>query len=372
MKHVWFLFAGLALLVACGGNAATGTPATAGTTTADAAWACGDRTKLAKELHLFSWADYWPTEDDDNLLADFEQACGVKVTLDTFPSNEELAARIRAGNAGYDIIVPSDYMVDILRTEGRLLRLDKTLLTNYANLDPNQLGLPFDPTNEYSLPFLYGMTGIAYDQTKVSPAPESWAALFDPALLAPFRNRASMLDDEREGVGAALVWRGFGPNTTDTAALDGAKAALLAQKPLLARYDSQNVAQGLASGEIVLAHAWNGEAAAARSENPNIRWILPSEGGIIWQDNLAIPADAPQPYTAHVFLNNVLSGPVAARIADFTLFSTPNTAAAPLIDPAVSALAFPPTAAMRQRLSYIERGSDPALYADVWTQVKGQ
>ncbi|HEX6289447.1 MAG TPA: extracellular solute-binding protein [Herpetosiphonaceae bacterium] len=333
---------------------------------------CGDKSKLGTTLHIFSWADYWPVEDDNNLLADFQAACGVEVTLDTFPSNEDLAAKIRAGNSGYDIIVPSDYMVGILAEEGRLLKLDKSLIPNIANLDQNQMGLYYDPNNDYSLPYQYGMTGIAFNSKEVTPAPDSWAALFDPAQLKPYENKVSMLDDERESVGAALKYQGYSYNAIDPQELAKAKEVLLAQKPLLARYDSENVAAGLTSGEIVMAHAWNGAAALARSENPDIQWIVPKEGGVIWQDNLAIPADAPEPYTAHVFINNVLDGKIGARITDFTYYLTPNKAAEPLVSEDVRQLQFYPDDEMRKRLEYIERKGDPALYSDIWTEIKGQ
>jgi spermidine/putrescine transport system substrate-binding protein len=333
---------------------------------------CGDTSKLGQTLHIFSWADYWPVDDDNNLLADFQAACGVEVTLDTFPSNEDLAAKIRAGNSGYDIIIPSDYMVDILIKEGRLLKLDKTQIPNIANLDQNQIGLYYDPNNDYSLPYQYGMTGIAFNSTEVNPAPDSWAALFDLEKLKPYENKVSMLDDEREGVGAALKYQGHSYNSTNVDELAKAKELLLAQKPLLARYDSENVSSGLTSGEIVMAHAWNGAAALARSENADIQWIVPKEGGVIWQDNLAIPADAPEPYTAHVFINNVLDGKIGARITEFTYYLTPNKAAEALVSEDVRTLQFYPDDEMRKRLEYIERKGDPALYSDVWTEVKGQ
>lgn len=333
---------------------------------------CGDTSRLGDELHIFSWADYWPVEDDDNLLQEFQDACGVEVTLDTFPSNEDMAARIRAGNSGYDIIVPSDYMVGILALEGRLLKLDKAQLPNMANLDPNQMGLYYDPNNDYSIPYQYGMTGIAYNKAEVNPAPDSWAAIFEPAQLEPYQNKVSMLDDEREAIGAALVYRGNSYNNDDPAQLEEAKALLLAQKPLLARYDSENVSSGLASGEIVMAQAWNGAAALARAENPDIEWIVPKEGGVLWQDNLAIPADAPEPYTAHVFINNVLDGKIGARITDYTYYLTPNKAAEPLVSEEVRQLQYYPDDAMRKQLEYIERKTDPALFSDIWTEVKGQ
>ncbi len=402
------LFVGVLLLAACGapaanqtassspsavGSASPSSPASAGTSpsastapsmaastsnetttgaaaggTATGEWNCGDQSRLEDELNIFTWADYWP----DDLIAEFEEACGVAVTLSTYPSNEDLAARIRAGNSGYDLILPSDYMVDILAREGRLLPLDKAQLPNIANLDPNQLDPYYDPGNRYSVPFQYGVTGIAYNSAEVTTPPTSWAALFDPAQLEPYQNSASMLDDEREALGAALKYRGNSVNSTDATQLSEAEALLAAQKPLLARYDSENVSAGLASGEIVLAHAWNGAASTAKEENPDIEWVLPEEGGVIWVDTMAIPNDAPHPYAAHVLINNVLDGVISARITDFSYYPAPNVAAEPLISQEVRALLFLPSEADQQRLEYIQRQSDPALYGDIWTRIKSQ
>ncbi len=356
-------------------STAPSTSAPAETTTSAAAggtatgeWNCGDASRLEDELNIFTWSDYWP----DDLIAEFEDACGVAVTLSTYPSNEDLAARIRAGNSGYDLILPSDYMVDILAREGRLLELDKAQLPNIANLDPAQLDPYYDPGNRYSVPFQYGVTGIAYNSAEVTTPPTSWAALFDPAQLEPYQNSVSMLDDEREAIGAALKYRGNSVNSTDAAQLSEAEEVLAAQKPLLARYDSENQAAGLASGEIVLAHAWNGAASVAKEENPDIEWVLPEEGGVIWVDTMAIPNDAPHPYAAHVLINNVLDGVLSARITDFSYYPAPNVAAEPLISQEVRDLLFLPTAADQQRLEYIQRQSDPALYGDIWTRIKSQ
>ena len=329
---------------------------------------CGDKSKLGSSLAIFSWADYWPEE----LLDEFEAACGVHVTVDTFPSNEDLAARLRSGNSGYDIVVPSDYMVQTLVAEDRLLKLDTSLLPNMKNLDPAQMSLFYDPNNEYSIPYQYGTTGIAYLASEVDPAPDSWAALFDPAQLEGKSGRISMFDDEREAIGAALKWRGHSVNSTDAAQLEEAKQALIAQKPFVARYNSESYQNGLAGGELLLAQAWNGNASLGKEENDDISYVIPSEGSVIWQDTLAIPSDAPNQYAAHIFIDNVLSAEIGAQISNFTYYLTPNKAAEPLIDPAVKELLFFPTPEERERLEYIERSGDPALYADIWTAVKAE
>jgi len=384
MKRTITISALLLVLAACGqsANQADGAATSPSATSAAEAGAseaaqgegvagsinCGDKSRLGTSLAIFSWADYWPEE----LLADFEAACGVRVTVDTFPSNEDLAARLRGGNSGYDIVVPSDYMVQTLAAENRLLKLDKSLLPNIKNLDPAQMGLYYDTDNEYSIPYQYGTTGIAYNAAEVEPAPDSWAALFDPAQLEGKSGRISMFDDERESVGAALKWRGYSVNSTDAAQLEEAKQALIAQKPFVARYDSESYQNGLASGELLLAQAWNGNTSLGKEENADIAFVIPKEGSVIWQDNLSIPADAPNQYAAHMFIDNVLSPEIGAQITNFTYYLTPNKAAEPLIDPAVKELLFYPTPEERERLEYIERSGDPALYADIWTAVKAE
>lgn len=363
---------------AYGEGGTTGSPGTDTTATATAGGSstgefdCGDPSRLDDELNLFTWADYWPEESENDVIGDFEEACGVEVTLTTYPSNEELAAKLRAGNSGYDLIVPSDYMVDTLAQEGRLLKLDKAQLPNMANLDPAQMGLYYDPNNDYSVPFQYGMTGIGYNSAELESPPESWAALFEPAQFEAYAQQFSMLDDEREVIGAALKYRGFSVNSTDPAELEQARQVLEQQKCSLSSYDSESYTQGLAAGEILMAHAWNGNTSLARSENPDIDWIVPSEGGVIWQDNLAIPADAPHPYTAHVFINNVLDGQIGARITNFTYYLTPNAASEPLLDAEVKELQYYPTPELRERLEYIERKGDPRLYSDIWTQIQAK
>lgn len=354
-----------------GGTASDSATATTGAGgTSSGTFNCGDTAQLDQELNIFTWADYWPEEDDNDVISDFEEACGVEVTLTTFASNEELAAKLRAGNSGYDIVLPSDYMVDTLVRENRLLKLDKSALPNIANLDPAQMGLYYDQSNDYSIPFQYGMTGIGYNTAEITTPPDSWAALFEPSQFEAYAQSFSMLDDERETIGAALKYKGYSVNSTDPAQLAEAKQVLEQQKCSLSSYDSESYTQGLASGEIVMAHAWNGNTSLAKEENTDIDWFVPKEGGVIWQDNLAIPADAPHPYTAHVFINNVLDGQIGARITDYTYYLTPNKASEPLIDEAVRELQFYPDDAMRERLEYIERQGDPRIYSDIWTELQ--
>lgn len=375
------------LLAACGEGAATTAPTanTAAPTTAPAAEATTapaaeattapaggavDKSKLSPELRVFAWGEYIP----EDVPALFEAEYGVKVTVDTYSSNEEMAAKIRAGNSGYDVIQPSDYMVALLAEGGYLAEIDRANIPNFANLNPENLGLYYDPENTFSVPYLWGTTGIAYDTTQVTPAPDSWAALFDPAQVEKYKGRVSMLNDEREAIGAALRFVGKDINSTDPADLELAKQALLAQKPLLAKYNSDNVYQDLASGEVVLAQSWSGYTGLAMIDNPNIAWVIPKEGGVIWQDNLSIVKGSPNQYTAEVFIDFLLRPDIGASAADFTSFLSPNTKAEPLVSPELQELykVLKPDAATLARLEWLRKGDNATLYSDIWAAVKSQ
>lgn len=336
-----------------------------------------DRSRLDTELFLYNWGDYI----DEDILTDFETEYGVTVNLESYDTNEDMLAKIRPGNSGYDVIVPSDYAVDILIKEGLVAKLDKANLPNISNLDPNYMNLYYDPGNEYSVPYFVGLTGIAYNKKVVTTPPDSWAVLFDPAQLEPYSGKASMLDDEREAIGAALVYMGLSINDTDPANLAKAEEMLKAQKPLLAAYNSSDFNRKLASEEVVLAQAWNGGAGQAYTGlddfpgNPDIGFVIPKEGGTIWQDNMMIVGDTTRKYTAEVFLNYMLDPTVAAKNADYVLYGTPNLEAAKLIAPETQAVydaGFgPPDAEQVKRLQWIKRSdADNTIFSDVWTRVK--
>jgi spermidine/putrescine transport system substrate-binding protein len=380
----------LTILAACGQQAAS-PPPTAPAATADSsggaaatapaageAAAAVDRARLSEELYFYNWSDYV----DPTLLEEFEQEYGVRVIVDTYDSNEDMIAKVRAGNSGYDIVVPSDYAVQIMAAEGLALPLDKALLPNMTHLDPELMNKYFDQGNQVSLPYLLGLTGIAYNTDAFPNGVDSWAALFDPAQVEPHKGKFSMLDDERETPGAALKYLGKSLNDTDPAALKEAEGLLLAQKPFLAAYNSADVNRKLASGEYVIAHAWSGTAMQARnglgdefSGNPKINFVIPKEGGTIWMDNFTILKDSPHAYTAHVFIDFMLRPENAARNAEYVGYITPVKDAVPLLSENVRTLyeaGYAPTEENIDRLEWIERNDKTTVFTDLWTVVKGE
>lgn len=328
----------------------------------------GGKPAPARELHVYNWSAYI----DPQIYKDFEAEFGIRVVEDTFASNEELLAKLQAGATGYDVIVPSDYMVNIMRQQGLLAELDHSKIPNLSNIDPQFADPPYDTGMRHCVPYQWGTTGIGYNAEIFPEPPDSWAYLFDPNLVAPYSRRFTMLNDAREVVGAALKYLGYSLNTTNEAELLAARDLLIRQKPWVYAYDSEQYRALLPAGEIVLAQGYSGDVFMVAAEDERIRYAIPREGTSIWMDNLCIPASAPNKEAAHQFINYLLRPDVGARISNYTRYASPNAAArahiAPelLADPAV----YPPPEVMA-RLEWIrDVGEATLLYERIWTEIK--
>ena len=333
---------------------------------ASATGRCGDPERLGDSINFLNWADYI----DQAVLDMFEEECGVSVTMDTHLANEEAIAKVAAGNSGYSLVILTDYGVKILISQGLLAELDVSEIPNAANLDPAQMDTHYDPGDVYSLPYQYSTTGFAYDATAFDTPPTSWSVIFDEN---PLCGQSSLLADEREAVGAALAYLGYGFNATDPAAHDEALDLILEARDCVAGFDSANYIGNLASGELLAAQSWGFAAGIAYLDNPNIRYIIPDEGGIIWQDAMVVPADAPDPYTAHVLINYMLEPDIGALITEFTIGYTPNVAVRPLLSDGyyevINGAGLELTDEIRKRLTWAEREEAHAIFAETWAEV---
>jgi spermidine/putrescine transport system substrate-binding protein len=341
-----------ALLVACGGGDKAG------------------EQELTEELHIYNWSEYI----DPEIYADFEEEFGVKVIEDTFSSNEDLLAKLQAGATGYDLIVPSDYMVAIMIELDLLAELNYDNIPNFGNISDIFRDPPYDPGNKYSVPYQWGTTGIGYDLDVFEEAPDSWAYLFDPEMAAPYAGQMSMLNDSRETIGAALKYLGYSINSTDEQELEEAKQLLIQQKAWVSTYDSDGFEDLLAAGETVIAHGWSGDFFAAAEEAEQVWYVIPSEGGVIWTDNLAIPKSAPSQYTAEAFINYLLRPEVGAKITNYTWYGSPNKASEEFIDPEIleEPAIYPPEEVM-DKLEFIrDVGEATTLYDRIWTEIKSE
>ena len=325
---------------------------------------------LAEELHVYNWSEYI----DPEIYDEFEQEFGVRVIEDTFSSNEDLLAKLQAGATGYDIIVPSDYMVTIMRELELLAELDYENIPNFENIDPKFLDPPYDPGNTYCVPYQWGTSGIGYDSEVFDEAPDSWAYLFDPEMAGPYANKMSMLNDTREAFAAALKYLGYSLNTTEQQELEEAKQLLIEQKEWVSTYDSEGFEDLLAAGETMLAHGWSGDFFAAAEEAEQIWYVIPEEGGVIWTDNLCIPDSAPEKYTAEVFIDYLLRPEVGAKITNYTWYGSPNQASEEYIDAEIleEPAIYPPPEVM-EKLEFIrDVGETTAVYERMWTEIKTQ
>jgi spermidine/putrescine transport system permease protein len=314
-------------------------------------------------LNLYIWSNYIAPET----IQKFEARLGVRVNVDLYDTNEALLAKIQGGNVAYDLLVPSNYPIQILLSQDALLPLDHSALPNLRNADPALLDRDYDRGNRYSVPYFWGTCGIAFRKSKVGRV-DSWGELWNPR----YTGRVLMLDDSRETIGAALKWKGRSYNTVDPGPLDEAKRLLILQKPLVRTYDSGNFHDVLLSGDVWIAQGWNGQFAKVMAHEPDIDYVIPREGGSLFIDSLVIPRTAPNPALAHAFIDFTLEPEIAAEICRTMRYSSPNRAALPLLPPEVrgNPAIFPPQEVMA-RLELIEDLKEATvLYDRIWTEVK--
>ncbi len=294
-----------------------------------------------KVLHVFNWSDYIA----EDTVPNFEKQTGIKVTYDVFDSNDVLETRLLAGNSGFDVVVPSASFLERQIKAGVFQKIDKSQIPNLKNMDPdimNRVGL-HDPNNEYSVPYLWGTTGIGYNEDKIKKIlgearPDSWNYIFDPKLAAKFKDCGiSLLDAPDEILKTVLAWMGRDPNSQKEEDLKAAEAKLMPIRPFVRKIHSSQYIDDLANGDLCIAVGWSGDILQARDradeagQGVKIKYAIPKEGTIVWFDMLAIPADAKHPKNAHAFINYLMEPQVAANNSNFVNYANGNAASLPMV-----------------------------------------
>ena len=323
------------------------------------------------DITLYNWTEYM----DPALLKKFSKQYDVKVTEDFYPSNEELLARIQGGAKGYDVIVPSDYMVSIMIKEGLLVKLSPEAVPNSKNIAEDFSAPPYDPELAYSMPFQFGTTGLGVNlEAMPDDFPRSWSLIFDPEVSEQFSGRISLLDDPRETIGAALKYMGYGLNETDDAKLQEAADLVRDASTRLAAFTSDQYSDFLVGGETDIAHGFSGTFQYAYVEQENFEqweYFVPEEGGTIWTDNMAVLADSEHPCSSQTFINFILDGRNGAQLSNWTYYESPNGAAQKGIDKEVTDLA-KIDQAIKEKLEFIEdTGDDEIKFNDLFNRSKG-
>jgi putrescine transport system substrate-binding protein len=293
-------------------------------------------------VRIYNWSDYIGTDT----LAEFESTTGIKTKYDVFDSNETLEGKLLAGHTGYDVVVPSNHFLGKQIKAGAFQKLDKSQLPNYKNLDPELLKRleKNDPGNQYAVPYLWGTNGIGYNVDKVKAALgvdtiDSWAVLFEPENIKKLQKcGVAFLDSADEMMPAVLNYMGLNPNSTNEADYKKAEEKLLKVRPYVTYFNSSKYISDLANGEICVAAGFSGDVFQAKSraeeagKGVNIAYAIPKEGGNLWFDMLAIPADAPDVKAAHAFINYILKPEVIAKVSDEVGYANPNPASGELMD----------------------------------------
>lgn len=318
----------------------------------------------AQELHIFAWSDELPVE----VIEDFHGETGIKVTVDTFDSNESLIAKLEAGASGYDVVNPSQYAVPILTEGGQLQEIDHSKLKNYNEISQVFQEVSFDPGNKTSIPYLFGTTGFAYNDTCVKEEITSWKALWDPQ----YSGRVYMLDNMLAAYIAGLQVNGFRANTTNPDEIAKATESLIEQKTTLGGYNSTNFAELVSSGEACIVESWSGSVISAMNDNPNVHYVLPDEGGTMWIDSYSITKDAENIDEAYKFLDYILRPEVAAKVTELTSVATVVEASRELLpdDVANNQAIFPPEERLAKADFIVFLGDAMKYYEEGWTQVK--
>ena len=319
-----------------------------------------------RRVNLYIWSSYLGPDT----LRKFTERTGIQVDYDLYDSNETVRTKLAAGNAEYDVVVPSDYMVEILAKNGWLAPLERAKLPHLKEVDPQYFGLPFDPEGKWSAPFIAGTTGIGYRKDKITKPVDTWKVLWDKE----YANKILMLDDTRECFGAALKSLGYSLDSTDPAQIKAARDLLMEQKPLVKEYNSSHFQDLLISGEAWLAHGFNGQIAKAAREYPNIGYAIPKEGCTRSLDNLCIPAHAPHKDEAHQLIDYLLDPKVAAELCMYTNYTTASRGARALILPEVlnNPSVFPPEEALIKCEYVRDLGKTMSLYDQYWTELKAK
>lgn len=283
----------------------------------------GCRGEEEETINVYNWGDYI----DREVLELFEEEYGIKVKYDTFATNEDLYVKIKQASNNYDVIIPSDYMIERMIREDLLTTIDMDSITNYDKIDDVFKNLEYDPNNEYSVPYMWGTLGILYNTTMVDEEVNSWDILWDEK----YEGQILMLDSQRDTIAVALKKLGYSMNTRNLQELEEAKEALIQQKPLVYAYLGDNIKSAMINEEGALAVVWAGDAVTMIEENPNLQYVIPDEGTNLFFDAMVIPKSTTNKEGAQKFIDFMSRPEISAKNAEYIGYSVPISEAVELL-----------------------------------------
>ncbi|MBX7280030.1 ABC transporter substrate-binding protein [Clostridium chauvoei] len=317
-------------------------------------------------INVFNCGDYI----NPDLIGKFEAETGIKVIYDTYDTNEIMYQKVKTSPGTYDLVFPSDYMVEKMIKEDMAEKIDYNNVPNYINIGNDYKNLSYDPTNEYSIPYMWGTIGIIYDADKVKGEITSWNDLWD----SDYKDEIFMFDSIRDTLAIALIKLGYSQNSVDPYEIDKASEELIKQKPLVQSYVVDEVKDKMINGEAALATVWSGDAVYIQEEAPdlNLKYIVPKEGSNKWFDTMVIPKDAPNKSGAEAFINFLLDPENARDNVEYIGYATPNIAAYALLDEETQKdpTVYPPKEVLDKCEIFKDLGNKLKIYDDAWLKVK--
>lgn len=275
-------------------------------------------------LNVYNWGEYISDGEDGalNIVKEFENLTGIDVSYTTYDSNESMYSIMRSGSVSYDIIIPSDYMIARMKTEGLLKKIDVSKLKNYNLIDDRYKGMYYDENDEYSVPYNVGLVGIIYNQTMVEEAPDSWSCMFDER----YKGQLLTFNNPRDAFMISQMYQGISLNTTDLKEWDKSAELLMKQKDLLKMYVMDKVFDMMETGEAAIAPYYAGDFVTMLESNSDLRFAYPKEGTNIFVDAVCIPECAENVEAAMMFIDFLLEPQIAMANADYISYASPNTA----------------------------------------------
>ena len=315
-------------------------------------------------LNIYNWGDYI----DPQVIEEFENEFEIDINYEEFATNEEMLAKIQAGGTAYDVIFPSDYMIESMIKRDLLHPIDFTQMENFDNIGEQFKNLPYDSQQQYSVPYLWGTMGIVYNTTMVDEEVDSWDILWDPA----YQGEIIMIDSPRDTIGITLKKLGYSLNSTDPMELEEAKQELMRQKELVRSYEVDTYKGQMIAGEAALALAWSGDAMLIMSENEDLAYAIPSEGNILWFDAMAIPAASEHKEEAQTFIDFMMRPDIAAKNSEYVKYSTPNTAAMEFLpeEETSNEFLYPTVSFDELGEVFTDLGEFNEQYDRAWTEIK--
>ena len=319
-----------------------------------------------EKVYVYNWTEYIP----ESVLQQFTKETGIKVIYSTYESNEAMYAKLKlTKDNGYDVVFPSTYYINKMIPEGMLLPLDFSKLSNAKDLDKSIMNKEYDPGNRYSIPYMWGSTGIGVNSEFIEPSTiRSWKDLWDKK----YSGQLLLQDDMREVFHIALRIKGYSSNTQNPKEIEEAYHLLKELMPNVLLFNSDSPRLPYLAGEVNIGMIWSGEAWMAQLENPAISYIYPAEGGIFWVDSYAIPKGAKNIGSAHKFINFMMRPDIAKICVEENGFASPVTTAFPMLEENVrkSSTIFPPMDIVEAGEFQMDVGEALPIYQKYWEMLR--